>query len=164
MNKNILIGTLSILVVIGGSFWLTQVQPADALTKDYMSTKYEIDGEMAELETNRVEYFGNEVWADFNADGQDDVSFLIARTSETGERSYYVAAALNLTEGFEGMNTVFLGKDIIPQTAEYKDGLVVVNFTTNMTGDMSGEQPTEGSIMGVTKFFSISTSGLISLN
>jgi len=159
MNKNILIGTLSILVLIGGAFWLTQGEPADALTQDYMTTKYEIDGEMVELETNRVEYFGNEAWADFNADGQDDVSFLIARTSEAGERSYYVAAALNLEEGFEGMNTVFLGNNIAIQTAEYKNGLLVVNFTNE-----NEDQTIQDSMTGITKLFSISTNGLVPLN
>lgn len=154
MNKNVLIGTLSILVLIGGAFWLTQGEPADALTQDYKTAKYEVNGEMIELEANGFSYFGNEVWGDFNNDGRQDVSFLI--TQEAGDKTlFYVTAAFNLTEGYEGMNAIFVGENILPQTTEYGQNVIVVNYGNNT----EATTPEQATSMAST-FFLVSNTGL----
>lgn len=153
MNKNIIIGTLSLIVLISGALWITQGRQVDALTRDYTTTKYEVDGEIFELETNGFEYFGNEVWGDFNDDGRQDVAFLITRTVEGVGQSFYATAAFNLEEGYEGMNAIYLGDNIAPQTTDYADKVIIVNFTKN------GETAPFESV-GANTFILVSTRGL----
>lgn len=155
MNKNILIGTLSLIVLISGALWITQGRPADALTQDYMTAKYEVEGEIFELETGDFEYFGNEVWADFNNDGREDVAFIISRSVEGMGQSFYATAAFNLEEGFEGMNAVYLGNNISPQSTNYGDNIVVINFAENNQGESFDE-----SSIGASTFLLVSNTGL----
>lgn len=155
MNKNAIVKVLSLVVLIGAALWLSQSEPVDALTEDYMTTKYELNGELVQLDTNGFEYFGNEIRGDFNNDGREDVAFVAIHTNGPGDISYYLAAAHNLEEGYEGMNTVFLGNNISPQTTEYGESIIIVNYgTTDVL--TSPDQPTIGS----SKFFFISNAGL----
>jgi hypothetical protein len=103
MNKNVLVGALSIVILIGIAFWFTQnravEEEVDTLAQDYISATYELDGETITLNTGDAAYFGNETFGDFNADGREDVAFLITREVEAGQRLFYAVAALNLEEG-----------------------------------------------------------------
>ena len=144
-----------ILIILVALLWfLGSKIEVDGLTQDFKTGQYEVGQEIVTLGTNKVEYFGNEAWGDFNNDGRQDVAFLIERELENGQKSYYVTAAFNLNEGYEGMNAIFLGNDIAPQMTDYTQNTLTVNF----------KQPQEKipleEIIGVNYFFSISTTGV----
>lgn len=143
-----------IIILIAILWFLNSKTEVDGLTQDFKTGQYEVGTELLILGTNKLEYFGNEVWGDFNDDGRQDVAFLIEREQENGQKSYYVTAAFNLIEGYEGMNAIFLGNDISPQGTEYKEKIITVHFGKNNT-----ESPTIETT-GVTKFFLVSSTGL----
>lgn len=97
-------------------------------------------------------YFGNEVSGGLDSDVFADKVFIL--TQETGGSGvfYYVAAALGEGKsGIVGLNAVFLGDRIAPQTTEIKNGLVVVNFADRRSDEPMTAQPT----VGVTKYFKV---------
>lgn len=159
MNKNVLVGALSIVILIGIAFWFTQnktvEEEIDTLAQDYISATYELDGETITLNTGDAAYFGNETFGDFNADGREDVAFLITREVEVGQRLFYAVAALNLEEGYEGMNAVFIGNNISPQSTENGENIVIVNYGTE-TQVASPEAATTGA----STFILVSNTGL----
>lgn len=159
MNKNVLVGALSIVILIGIAFWFTQNQvteeEVDTLAQDYISATYELDGEAITLNTGDATYFGNETFGDFNADGREDVAFLITREVEAGQQSFYAVAALNLEEGYEGMNAVFIGNNISPQSTENGENIVIVNYGT----DSQVASP-EAATTGASTFILVSNTGL----
>lgn len=159
MNKNVLIGALSIVIFIGAVFWVTQSRTTeeqfDVLAQDYISASYELEGETITLNTGDVTYFGNETFGDFNADGREDVAFLVTRDTGIGQRSFYAVAALNLEEGYEGMNAVFIGNNISPQSTENGENIVIVNYGMN-----SQIASAEGSTAGASTFILVSNTGL----
>lgn len=159
MNKNVLIGALSIVILIGAIFWFTQnrvVEEIDALAQDYITAAYEVDGEMVVISADTgINYFGNETFGDFNADGREDVAFLITRDVEVGKRSFYAVAALNLEEGYEGMNAVFIGNNISPQSTENGENIIIVNYGT----DTQVASP-EAAMTASSTFILVSNTGL----
>lgn len=86
-------------------------------------------------------YFGNEMRMDLDADGREDVVFLV--TQETGGSGtfFYLVAALNTADGYVGSQALFLGDRIAPRTTERRDGLVVVNYATRAPGEPFSVQP-----------------------
>ena len=120
---------------------------------DHRSATYSIDGQsitladgFAEIEVDpdsaskiTTRYFGNEVVADLNNDGRDDVVFIL--TQETGGSGifYYVVAALNTEGGYIGSEGYLLGDRIAPQTTELSQNLnhqnvIVVNYADRARG------------------------------
>lgn len=110
---------------------------------DYKNISYTIDGQNVKLvngisevisgpgatEKTITKYFGNEVMKDLNNDGREDFVFLI--TQETGGSGvfFYVVAALNTENGFQGSQAVLLGDRIAPQTTESGPGnSIIVNY------------------------------------
>lgn len=146
-------GVTLILVALIGAIWFLTQQEAGGLTQDYRIAQYEINGTPVTLGTNGVNYFGNEVWGDFNNDGRQDVAFLISQDIGSGKNLYYATAAFNLAEGYEGMNAVFLGENISPQSTQYGDKIVIVNYGENQTASV-------GATIGASTFLLISDTGL----
>ena len=90
-------------------------------------------------------YFGNEVVGDLNADGRDDVLFLL--TQETGGSGtfFYAAAALSLERGYVGSEGLLLGDRIAPQTTALRpDGVVVVTYADRAPGESFSTAPSIG--------------------
>lgn len=82
-------------------------------------------------------YFGaeskTEAHGDLNADGKDDVAFLIPRKDETRGTIYYLAAALATDRGHAGTNLLFLGEEVVPKTISIKNGVIDIEYgTTHM--------------------------------
>ena len=87
-------------------------------------------------------YFGNEAWGDLNADGREDVVFLL--TQETGGSGtfFYAVAALDLERGYTGSQGVLLGDRIAPQSTELRpDGIVVVSYADRAPGESLSSPP-----------------------
>ena len=90
-------------------------------------------------------YFGNEVRGDLNADGREDVAFLL--TQETGGSGtfVYAVAALDLPSGLVGSQGLLLGDRIAPQTTELRpDGVIVVNYADRAPGESLSTPPSVG--------------------
>jgi heat shock protein HslJ len=90
-------------------------------------------------------YFGNEVRGDLNADGREDVAFLL--TQETGGSGtfFYAVAALDLPSGLVGSQGLLLGDRIAPQTAELREGgVVAVSYAGRAPGESFASPPSVG--------------------
>jgi heat shock protein HslJ len=89
-------------------------------------------------------YYGNEARHDLNADGKEDVVFLL--TQETGGSGvfYYVVAALAGERGFAGTQGVLLGDRIAPQTTEVgTDRIVTVSYADRAPGESFAVPPSQ---------------------
>ena len=141
MKKMFLFGIAAILVLI--TFVVILGMYKFNFTKDdiYIKTgdrinskdaTYLIDGEPITLKDGSSElemipsssskeiirYFGNDIKGDFNNDGKEDVAFLLTRDNGGSGTFYYLAAALDSDNGFQGTNAIFLGDRIAPQNTE----------------------------------------------
>lgn len=126
-------------------------------TDGYKNTSYLIEGDDIMLKNgsaetpsapgspsmNLTDYFGNEVTTDLNADGKQDVVFLL--THQTGGTGvfYYIVAALKTDSGYKGSQAFFIGDRIAPQTTEVKEGVIIVNYADRKVGATFAEIPTE---------------------
>lgn len=138
---------------------------------DYKNIFYEIDGQSIMLKNGKAEveitpgsasksitqYFGNEVKADLNGDGTEDVAFLLTQDNGGSGTFFYVAAALKTEDGYGGTNAVFLGDRIAPQTTEFRDGEVIVNYAERKPGEPMTARPS----IGVSKYLKISGDRLV---
>ncbi len=83
----------------------------------YKDISYEIEGQIVALKNSTsTKYFSNEVKGDFNGDGLEDVAFLLTQDSGGSGTFFYVVGALRGVDGFQGINGIFLGDRIAPQT------------------------------------------------
>ena len=134
----------------------------------YLNATYTIDGSKVTLKNGLSEipaapgsaskiitrYFGNEVRADFNGDGREDIAFLLTQQTGGTGTFYYVVAALNTVNGYAGSEGFFLGDRIAPQTTEIDSGktalgtnrqnVIVVNYAVRMPGEPFSIQPSLG--------------------
>ncbi len=164
--KWILITFGAIIVVVGGFFVLNSYiyneKQADVAT-DYKNAVYVIDGQrikltdgVAETETapssaitSITRYFGNEVVADLNDDGRDDVVFILTQQHGGSGTFFYVVAALNTEEGYTGSEGYLLGDRIAPQTTELSQNpnhqnVIVVNYMDRAQGEPMAVTPSVG--------------------
>ncbi len=124
---------------------------------DPKNASYAIDGKTVTLkngvsevmipgssETVKTAYFGNEAKADMNGDGVNDVAFVLTQQGGGSGTFYYVAAALSSKDGAVGTNAILLGDRIAPQTTEYKNGQIVVNYADRRPGDAMTVAPSVG--------------------
>ena len=118
--------------------------------KDYKTAYYVINGERVTLGEGGVEYFGNEIRADFDDDGQDDdVAFLITSQPGGSGTFYYAVAAINTDEGYLGSSAYFLGDRIAPQSTTGSENpahvnVVAFNFTERAPGEPMSAAPSLG--------------------
>lgn len=162
------IGLLAVLALVGGFFLFNSyIYPAKqgeaGFQKGYKDATYMIDGApftlvngVAETEAApgsaskiTTNYFGNEVEGDLNGDGVSDIAFLLTQSGGGSGTFYYVIAALKTDTGYEGTNAVLLGDRIAPQTTEYKDDGVIVNYAIRKAGEPMTTPPS----VGVSKYF-----------
>ena len=77
----------------------------------------------------QVSIFGAPIYADLDNDGDNDaILLLIQQNSGTGV-FYYVTAAINQDNNYQGTNVILLGDRIAPQTLEFKDKIIMANYT-----------------------------------
>ncbi len=161
------------LVVIGGLVLIARYELRDTMHQvaDYKNASYAIEGRSVTLASgiatiqeqeggsvSEVRYFGNEVVADFNEDSYSDVAFILTQSGSGSGTFYYLVVALGDEKGYRGTNAMFLGDRIAPQTTEFRDGVIVVNFADRGVGEPMTARPS----IGVTRRFSIQSSMLVS--
>ena len=166
MNKTITYAITTLVVLIGGFFWLNNYiyeEKQAKVAKDYKDAEYIIDkqriqlsGGVSEIESTpgsaskiTTRYFGNKVQHDLNSDGREDVVFLL--TQETGGSGtfFYVVAALNTERGYVGSEALLLGDRIAPQTTEISrnprhKNVIVVNYADRAPGESFTTRPSFG--------------------
>lgn len=164
MNVKWILLAVGVLVLLVGGFfafnsYIYNEKQADT-ADDYRNATYIIDGEPVTLIDGVAEtevapdsaskiitrYFGNELIADLNNDGREDVVFVL--TQETGGSGtfYYTVAALNTGDGYIGSEAYLLGDRIAPQTTELSQNpnhqnVIIVNFADRAPGEPMSTQP-----------------------
>lgn len=104
--------------------------------------------------------FGNEVRGDFNNDGISDIAFILTRETGGSGTFFYITAALGTTGGdYTGLNAIFLGDRIAPQTTEFRNGEIIVNFAVRKEGEPMTARPSEG----VSRYFKVRENTLFEL-
>ena len=166
-KKNILIIVGVVIIVLIGIFCLcckSQESPS-LVHNDYKNISYEIEGQNILLKNGIAEteiapgsasksitrYFGNEVFADLNQDGLNDVAFLITEDNGGSGTFYYIVAAIKTFDGYLGTNAILIGDRIAPQTIEFKDGKIIVNYADRKLDEPMTTQPS----IGVSRYFKI---------
>ncbi len=99
----------------------------------------------------KTAYFGNEVSADMNGDGAADTAFIMTQQSGGSGTFYYVAAVLSTKAGSIGTNAILLGDRIAPQTTEFKNGQIIVNYADRRPGEAMSVVPS----VGTSKFIEV---------
>ncbi len=172
MNKKTVLVIALVVVLLAAGFVviykLPTTQPNSPLvatpTADPRNGTYLIDGQAVELKngsndalitdsasTILTRYFGNDVRADLNGDGVADAAFILTQQTGGTGTFYYVAALLSASGGFVGTNAILLGDRIAPQTTEYLNGQLVVNFADRKPGEPMTAMPS----VGVSKYFKV---------
>lgn len=166
MNKRYLYILIAVVVVAAGLYVVKGLMRNDGAlitAIDHKNATYLIDGKQVTLRDGVAEveaapgsaskmttrYFGNEVRADLNDDGREDVVFLLTNDGGGSGTFYYVVAALNTEQGYVGSDAFFLGDRIAPQTTEMSQNLahenvVVVNYAERAAGEPMTTQPSMG--------------------
>lgn len=141
------------VVFIGGIAVLDKKYPAEisqeTLPSDYKNLSFFISGEKVTMvngisrvpviensaSMTTTQYFGNEVRADIDSDGDEDVVFLVTQNSGGSGVFFFAVAAIKENEGYRGSHAVLIGDRISPQTTEYRNGLVIVNYADRAPGE-----------------------------
>jgi len=126
---------------------------------DYRNTEYMIEGQRITLadgvaaETRPgsasptvTRYFGNELKADLNEDGREDIVFLLTQQRGGSGTFFYAVAALDTEAGYRGSDGYLLGDRIDPQTTAVSrnprhKNVVVVNYRDRRPGEPMTAQP-----------------------
>ncbi len=130
---------------------------------DYKNATYIIDGQPITLvdgyaqvpsapgseSQSTTRFFGNELVTDLDADGVDDVAFIL--TQETGGSGvfYYAVGAVMTEVGYVGTDGYLLGDRIAPQTTNESQNprqknVVVFNYADREVGEPMTTQPSVG--------------------
>jgi hypothetical protein len=169
MNKKAVLIFISVIILIGMGFLIYQseapVIPQQQVAVDARNATYIIDGEGFALVNGKSEketvsgsaskiitqYFGNEAKGDFNNDGVEDVAFILTQSGGGTGNFYYVAAALSQRNGYNGTNAILLGDRIAPQTTEFRNGEIIVNYADRKPDEAMAEAPS----VGVSRYFKV---------
>lgn len=161
--KNIVLAIIIIIAVLVAGFYafnsyIYNEKQAVTVT-DYKDGEYIVGGERVKLENGFAEtevapgsaskavtrYFGNEAKGDLNGDGIVDLVFLLTQeTGGSGTFYYLVGAIQSVDNRYQGTNATLIGDRIAPQTTEFKDGLVIVNYAERAPGAPMSEAPSVG--------------------
>jgi hypothetical protein len=176
MLKKIIFIIIAIVIVISFRYFIYQPKVSVPIKEPILTidTTYFIEGQEVNLVNGRSEqiiasspaskivtqYFGNEVEADFNNDGITDAAYLLTQDRGGSGTFFYVAAVISSKNSFQSTNTILLGDRIAPQTTEYQNGEIIVNYAERRPGEPMTTPPS----LGVSKYFQISDNKLIEIN
>lgn len=124
----------------------TYIIEGDPITLIDGFSEQEIPESISKITT---QYFGNEVRLDLNDDEREDVVFLLTQSMGGSGTFFFVVAALNTENGWEGSKAFFLGDRIAPQTIEIShnnshDNVLVVNYADRNRDEPMTIQPSVG--------------------
>jgi hypothetical protein len=165
-----------VVVIVGILLWQKNLMPANTepVAASYRDATYEIEGKSITL-TNGISeieaapgsaskiitrYFGNEAAHDLNGDGTEDIAFLLTQNGGGSGTFYYAVAALKTADGYRGTNAILLGDRIAPQTTEFRDGEIIVNYADRAPGEPMSARPS----VGISEYFTIADSRLVEVS
>lgn len=99
-----------------------------------------VDG-IAEVDGAVIRIFGEPVWGDLDADGDQDAALILTRDPGGSGTFFYAVAAVREGERFIGTDAMLLGDRIAPQTTEIHDGVAIFNYATRAPGDSFATPP-----------------------
>lgn len=105
-------------------------------------------------------YFGNEAHGDLDGNGSEDIVFLLTQSGAGSGTFFYVAAALNIDNGYVGTNAVLLGDRIAPQSTTIEDEMAVVNYQDRLPSEPFTTPPS----VGISKYLKIKDGNLMEVN
>lgn len=139
--KNLLIA-LVVLVLVWFGLRTYNAIPPRVEGSDYKTMTIYISGRPITLGSQGTQYFGNEARGDINRDGVSDVSFLITHEPGGSGTFFYLVGALQQRDGsYKGSQAMLIGDRIAPQTTEYRNGLIIVNYAERRPLDPMTAQP-----------------------
>lgn len=161
----LLLIAIALLALVGGKGKPVQV------TADYKNATYKVDGQLVTLVDGRAEelgapgsasktvtqIFGNEVKGDFNNDGLPDVAFILTQTGGGSGTFFYAVVALRTAFGYSGTNAILLGDRIAPQTTQFTNGEIIVNYADRAVKEPMTARPS----LGVSKYLKIQGANLV---
>ncbi|MDD5098528.1 MAG: hypothetical protein PHD31_02320 [Candidatus Pacebacteria bacterium] len=179
MSKKIILIIIVIIILGVANYFICKsitktssvIAPVQKVIVDAKNITYTIEGQEVTLVNGKSEvvatpgsaskiitqYFGNEVKADFNGDGVNDVVFLLTQDSGGSGTFYYVAVALSLGNSYKGTNAILLGDRIAPQTIQFQNGEIIVNYVDRKPDEPMTAIPS----VGVSKYFKVSGGTLV---
>lgn len=104
-----------------------------------------------------TKYFWNKVKWDFNNDGTEDIAFLITQDTWGSGIFYYVVTALLLNNGYEWTNAIFLWDRIAPQSSNYINDYIVINYADRKETESMNVKPS----IWTSKYFKIINDKLV---
>lgn len=168
MNSKVLL-PLTIVGLLGaaGFYLLMQkTSPSSVTLSDAKNTSYTIEGLPVLLANGKAEtqafpgspssritttVFGDPTVGDLNGDGSPDAAVILVQKTGGSGVFYYVAAALQTTDGMKGTNAILLGDRIAPQTLELNGEEIIVNYA-----DRNPTEPmTANPSVGVSKYLKV---------
>ncbi len=152
---------LLIVVALGSAYkiYVLDVRPAaTSVVEDYRNGTYRIGGQdiklvdgismmqgmMGASDITITRYFGNEVRGDFDGDEEEDVAFIMTQNNGGSGIFYIVVAALSSESGVYTTQPYLLGDRIAPQSSEFRDGMLIINYATRREGEPYTTQPSVG--------------------
>ncbi len=168
MKKIILIFALAlifVLVIFKFSSKTVLAPTPEQAVGDYKNIAYQVEGQEITLKNGIAEtpvemgssiigttkFFGNTVEGDFNSDGKKDIAFILFQDFGGTGKFIYVVAAVSTPSGLKGTNAIFLGDRISPQTTEFRNGQIIVNYADRKVGESFSDQPS----VGVSKYLKV---------
>lgn len=142
-------------------------------TDDYKNISYTIDGKSIKLlngisqekipnSSSKIttRYFGNETTGDFDNNGYEDVAFIMSQDGSGSGIFFYATTALRQADGsYTGTNAIFLGDRISPQTTEFREGKIIINYADRKEGEPMATIPS----IGVSKYLKIQDGVLVEI-
>ena len=177
MNQNnkklIILGALIVIGVITFCCYqkLSKGESIIIPQNDYKNISYQIEGQdvtlingIAETQIipdstskNITKFFGNEVFANFNNDNLNDVAFLLTQDNGGSGTFYYLVVAIKNENGYVGTNAILIGDRIAPQTINFNNGEIIVNYADRKIDEPMTAQPS----LGVSRYFKVNEGTLI---
>ena len=162
MSKRIILIVILIVAIIGIGCSIRQESEkptaTEKFTLDPKNCTYIIEGKNITLKDGYSEeeivpgsasklitrYFGNEASGDFDGDGFSDIAFLLTQNSGGSGTFYYVVVALGSANKCNGSNAILLGDRIAPQTTEFRNGEMAVNYAERKPNEPMTAPPSVG--------------------
>ncbi len=167
MNSKILLPLVIVGLLGAAGFYLLMGKsvPSNTSTPDAKNTSYMIEGVSVTLKDGKSEVeaapgsaskitttvFGEPTVGDLNGDGVPDSAVILVQNTSGSGTFYYVAAALQTTEGIKGTNAILLGDRIAPQTLEINGSEIIANYADRNAGEPMTTNPS----VGVSKYLKV---------
>lgn len=88
-----------------------------------------------------IKVFGEPVYGDLDADGDDDAVLMLYEQAGGSGTFYYVVVAMNEGGIYHGTDSMYIGDRIAPQTLRIQDGRPVVTYADRAPGEPFSTQP-----------------------